>query len=263
MKPILLAWRLSWRLSCVILHIFAGLATCMLVFPWIGPARRMDRIARWSRRVLVTFGVTVEQTGAVAVLQNVLLVANHVSWVDVFVINARYPSHFVAKSEVRRWPLIGPLAALAGTVFVARERPSELKTTVSLLAAKLRAGERIACFPEGTSAAQGDLQPFRANLFEAAIEAGVPVQALAVSYVDDDGAPHPSVEYIATTSLGESMLAIIKGKPIRARLRALPPQDPGGASRRALAAAAHLQVSEALAADAESRHEQRRVANTA
>ena len=259
MKPLLL----FWRLSCVIGHIVAGLATCMLVFPLVGPARRMDHIARWSRRVLLTFGVTVEEAGGVAVLTNALLVANHVSWVDVFIINARYPSHFVAKSEVRRWPLIGPLAALAGTVFVARERPSELKTTVSLLAHKLRAGERIACFPEGTSAAQGDLQPFRANLFEAAIEAGVPVQALAISYVDDDGALHPSVEYIATTSLVASMLAIINGKPIRARLRALPPQETGAASRRALAAATHAQVGQALAPGAETLRNKRDLAITA
>jgi 1-acyl-sn-glycerol-3-phosphate acyltransferase len=239
---------LAGRLLRIVVHIFSGLATCLLVFPWIGPARRSGHVQRWSRRVLLTFGVTVEQTGGVTVLPNTLLVANHISWVDVFVINACHPSHFVAKSEVRGWPLIGPLSALAGTVFVARARPSQLKTTVGQLANKLRAGERIACFPEGTSAAQGDLQPFRANLFEAAIEAGVPVQALAVSYVDDDGAPHASVEYIATTSLASSMLAIVQGKPIRARLQALPALGPGEATRGELAAASHAQVRAALRA---------------
>ena len=240
---------LAWRLSCVLAQIVAGLATCLLVFPWIGPARRLRRIRRWSRRVLRLFNVTVEETGTVAVLHNGLLVANHVSWVDVFVINACHPSHFVAKSEVRGWPLIGLLSALAGTVFVARARPGELKRTIGQLARQLRAGQRIACFPEGTSSAQGDLQPFRANLFEAAIEAAVPVQALAISYVDDDGAPHASVAYIGATSLAASMLAIMQGKPIRARLHALPPQGTGGtsgASRRLLAAAAHAQVRDAL-----------------
>lgn len=238
--------KLAWRLSRVILHILTGLCTCMLVFPWIGPARRMGHIQRWSQRVLCTFAITVEQTGELAVLPNALLVANHISWVDVFVINARFPSRFVAKSEVRAWPLIGPLSALAGTVFVARGRQSDLKRTVGELARKLRAGERIACFPEGTSAAQGDLQPFRANLFESAIDARVPVQALAVSYVDDDGALHPSVEYIATTSLAESMLAILAGKPIRARLHALPALATEGVSRRALAMSSEEQVREAL-----------------
>jgi 1-acyl-sn-glycerol-3-phosphate acyltransferase len=248
MRPPVRPLLLAWRLSRVIGHVFTGLATCLLVFPWIGPARRAGHVQRWSQRVLRTFGVTVEQTGGVPVLQKALLVANHISWVDVFVINACHPSHFVAKSEVRGWPLIGPLSALAGTVFVARARPSQLKTTVGQLARKLRAGERIACFPEGTSSAQGDLRPFRANLFEAAVEAGVPVQALAVSYVDDDGAPHASVEYIATTSLAASMLAILGGKPIRARLQALPAQQGASASRRALAAASHAQVRAALKA---------------
>ncbi|MDB5935323.1 MAG: acyl-phosphate glycerol 3-phosphate acyltransferase [Massilia sp.] len=238
------ALRLAWRLSCVLGHIARGLCTCLFVFPWIGPARRMGHVQRWSARVLRTFGVTVDVAGSA--LPNALLVANHVSWVDVFVINACFPSRFVAKSEVRRWPLIGPLSALAGTVFVARAARVGLRTTVDTLAASLRAGERIACFPEGTSAAQGDLQPFNANLFEAAIEAGVPVQALAVSYLDDDGALHPSVEYIADMSLADSMLAILTGKPIRARLHALPTLDTGAASRRALALASHGQVRAAL-----------------
>ncbi len=238
------ALRLGWRLACVLGHIVRGLATCLLLFPWIGPAARMGHVQRWSRRVLGTFGVTVEVAGEV--LPNVLLVANHVSWVDVFVINACYPSRFVAKSEVRRWPLIGPLAALAGTVFVARGQRSGLRATIDTLAACLAAGERVACFPEGTSAAQGDLRPFNANLFEAAIEAGVPAQALAVSYRDDDGELHASVEYIADMSLADSMLAILGGKPIRARLQALPALPAAGASRRALASAAHGQVGAAL-----------------
>jgi 1-acyl-sn-glycerol-3-phosphate acyltransferase len=240
------ALTLARRLLCVILHIFTGLCTCLLVFPWIGPAARMNHIERWSQRVLRTFGVTLEVSG-VAVLPNALLVANHTSWVDVFVINARFPSRFVAKSEVRAWPLIGTLSALAGTVFVARGRQSELKRTLGDLARGLRAGERIACFPEGTSAAQGDLQPFRANLFEAAIDAGVPVQAIAVSYLDDAGAPHPSVEYIADMSLAESMVAILTGPPIRARLHALPALATVGATRRALALATEEQVRGALA----------------
>ena len=239
------AMTLAWRLLCVILHIFTGLFTCLVVFPFIGAQARMGHVQRWSQRVLRTFGVTVEVSGG-AVLSNALLVANHTSWVDVFVINARFPSRFVAKSEVRAWPLIGPLSALAGTVFVARRRQSELKRTLGELARALRAGERIACFPEGTSAAQGDLQPFRANLFEAAIEAGVPVQAIAVSYGDDDGAPHPSVEYIADMSLAESMVAILTGPPIRAGLHALPAQDSVGETRRALALATQEQVRESL-----------------
>jgi 1-acyl-sn-glycerol-3-phosphate acyltransferase len=238
--------KLAYRLLCVMVHILAGLCTCLLVFPWIGPAQRMGHIQRWSQRVLRTFGVTVELHGVVPVLPNALIVANHTSWVDVFVINARFPSRFVAKSEVRSWPLIGPLSALAGTVFVARGQRSGLRRTVDALALQLRAGERIACFPEGTSAAQGQLQPFRANLFESAIDAGVPVQALAVSYRDDDGALHPSVEYIAATSLAESMVAILSGRPIRARLHALPALATEGANRRALALCSHAQVRDAL-----------------
>jgi 1-acyl-sn-glycerol-3-phosphate acyltransferase len=239
--------KLAARLLCVILHIWAGLCTCIFVFPWIGQARRMGHIQRWSQRVLRTFGVTVEAEGE-PVLANALLVMNHISWVDVFVINACYPSRFVAKSEVRRWPLIGPLSALAGTVFVARASASDLKRTVGKLAGRLRAGERIACFPEGTSAAQGDMQPFRANLFEAALAAQAPVQAIAISYADDTGAPHRSVEYIAAMSLAESMAAILTGPPVCARLRVMAPLASAGVHRRVLARAAENQIRAALAA---------------
>ncbi|WP_426172897.1 lysophospholipid acyltransferase family protein [Massilia sp. TWR1-2-2] len=237
----------AWRLACVLGLIVRGLCTCVFIFPWIAPAARMGHIQRWSLRVLRTFGVTVDVAGAAPVPGNLLLVANHVSWVDVFVINACLPSRFVAKSEVRRWPLIGSLAALAGTVFVTRGQRSSLRDTVATLAARLGAGERIACFPEGTSAAQGKLRPFNSNLFEAAIAAAVPVQALALSYLDDTGGWHASVEYIADMSLADSMLAILNGKPIRACVSAQQVLSTAGATRRTLALAAHGQVAAALA----------------
>jgi 1-acyl-sn-glycerol-3-phosphate acyltransferase len=110
----------------------------------------------------------------------------------------------------------------------------------------LRAGERIACFPEGTSAAQGAMLPFRANLFESAIGTGIPVQPLALVYLDGEGALHPAVEYIEDVSLAESMIGILSGKPICARLVTLPALAPGAGDRRALAASAQAQVRHVL-----------------
>jgi 1-acyl-sn-glycerol-3-phosphate acyltransferase len=178
---------LAGRLLCVILHILTGLCTCVFVIPWIGAARRMGHIQRWSRRVLRTFGVTVE-AGGEPVPANVLLVANHISWVDVFVIK---PAPVAFRRQV-------------GSAALAADRATG------------RAGGR-------------------------------PVQAIAISYVGDDGNPHPAVEYIAETSLAENMVAIPTGPPIRARLHALAPIAPEGAHRRAPALATEEQIRAALA----------------
>ena len=238
---------LALRLLRVLAHLLQGLATCALVFPWLGHERRMACIGRWSARLLRIFRVSVELAPGSPPAEHGLWVANHVSWLDVFVIDAVVPARFVAKSEVRRWPLVGVLSALAGTIFVERASLRSLKLTVAALVTALRQGERIAVFPEGTSAAQGAMQPFRANLFEAAVAAPAPVQPLAIRYLDPDGRPHPAVEYIGDTSLAESILALLSGPPIRARLEILPALAPGAGDRRALARDAHDAIQASLA----------------
>jgi 1-acyl-sn-glycerol-3-phosphate acyltransferase len=233
------------RLLRVFFHLSEGLATCALVFPWAGAARRQARIRGWSRRLLGICGVTVEQNGAA--LEHALVVANHVSWLDIFVINSLSPCRFVAKAEVRAWPALGWLAAKAGTVFIARGSRRDLRHTFKGIVASLEQGERVAFFPEGTTAVQGALLPFHSNLFEAAIDAKVMVQPYAVEYLDAAGAPHRSVEYVGDMNFAESMLAILSGSAVRARLVCLPALDARGAHRRELAVAAHGAVAQALA----------------
>ena len=111
----------------------------------------------------------------------------------------------------------------------------------------LTQGERIAFFPEGTSAPQGALLPFHANLFQAVVQAGAPVLPVAIAYVDADGAPSAAADYIGDMSLWESMLRLLSSEPIVATLVFLPPIDPAGLDRRALAAHAHAAVAKGLA----------------
>ena len=238
--------RIAARLLRVLAHLLLGLGICALLFPWLGPARRLARIRHWSGQLLRLFGVSVELAPGSAAAAHGLWVANHVSWIDIFVINALFPCRFVAKSEVRRWPLAGALCAWAGTIFIQRANPRSLRRTMAVMVAALRDGERVAVFPEGTSAAQGGLLPFRANLFEAAIDAGVPVQPVSIAYRDAAGRLHGAVEYIGTTSLIESMVAMLSGPPIHARLAVLPALDGGGADRRMLARRAHRAVADQL-----------------
>lgn len=228
----------------VFLHLFRGLAVCALVFPFAGAPRRDAQIRRWSRRLLAICGVSVEQQGEA--LEHALVVANHISWLDIFVINSLQPCRFVAKAEIRAWPVLGWLVAQAGTVFIARGNRRDLRHTFKGIVGSLQAGERVAFFPEGTTAAQGGNLPFHANLFEAAIDAKVMVQPYAIAYVDGAGALHPKVDFTGDMSFAASMIAILSGPPIRARLECLAPIDATGAHRRELAERAQRAVAGAL-----------------
>ncbi len=238
--------KLALRLARVLLHLVTGLATCAAVFPWLGLEARNRRIQRWSRQLLAICGITVELAPGVAALEHAMIVANHVSWLDIFTINAVLPARFVAKAEIRAWPVLGWLAAQAGTVFIARGSRRDLRHIFKGLVASLQAGERVAFFPEGTTAAQGSLLPFHANLFEAAIDAHCVVQPYALRYVDAHGALHPGVDFIGDMSFAESMLRILSGGAIRARLSCLEPIAASGAQRRELAAQAYLAIQKEL-----------------
>jgi 1-acyl-sn-glycerol-3-phosphate acyltransferase len=239
--------RLALRLTHVLGHLLKGLCICTFVFPWLGRAQRLARVARWSSELLGIFRVTVELAPGSCAAGQGLLVANHISWIDIFVIDALFPSRFVAKAEVRGWPLIGILCARADTIFVARTNGRALRQTVADMARALGDGERIVLFPEGTSAAQGGLLPFRANLFEAAVTARVAVQPLAIRYVDADGRLHRAVEYIGAKSLMESIVDMLSGEPVRAVLQVMPELPPLAQDRRDLARCAYEAVNDALA----------------
>lgn len=241
--------RLALRLARVVVHLAAGLATCALVFPLVSLPARERLTRRWSRKLLGLCRVSVEQTPGAPVLEHALIVANHVSWLDIFVINALHPCRFVAKAEIRSWPVLGWLAAAAGTVFIARGNRRELRHIFKGLVTVLQEGQRVAFFPEGTTSLQGEVLPFHANLFEAAIDAKVAVQPYALSYVDASGAYHRSVDYTGDTTFVDSLFTILEGAPVIARLHPLAPIDATGAHRRELAEAAQEAVGAALRRD--------------
>ncbi len=238
--------KLAFRLARVFFHLFAGLATCATVFPWMGAARRDWFTRRWSRQLLGICGVRVQQCAGAPAIAKAMIVANHVSWLDIFVINALHPCRFVAKAEIRSWPVLGWLADMAGTVFISRGNRRDLRHIFKGLVTSLEQGERIAFFPEGTTAAQGGLLTFHPNLFEAAVDAKALVQPYALRYIDASGTLHPNIEFIGDMTFAQSMVAILSGAPVRAQLTCLAPIDAAGAHRRELALAAHAAIGAAL-----------------
>ena len=245
------------RLLVLILHLLRGLGTCSLIFPFVDRRRREDHIRRWSATLLRLCGVElrIRHMRGAQDAARALIVSNHVSWLDIFAINALHPCRFVAKAEIRRWPLIGWLCEQAGTIFIARGRLRELRHTYQGLVESLHDGDHVAFFPEGTVSLQGELLPFHANLFEAAIEAEVPVQPYALRYLDSAGRLHPAVRYIEPVTFPQSLWRILKAERITAELMLLPilPAAPH-AHRRVLADQARATIARALAGASESAH---------
>jgi 1-acyl-sn-glycerol-3-phosphate acyltransferase len=237
------------RLLRVLIHLFRGLATCTLVFPLINDEGRRAHIKAWSIRLVVLCGVRVriEYHRDAKSAPRALMVANHVSWLDIFVINSLYSTRFVAKSDIRNWPLIGWLCEKTGTIFISRGKLRDVRRIYQGLVTSLHAGEHVAFFPEGTTAAQGTLLPFHANLFEAAIEAGVPVQPYAVRYLDSSGRLHPAADFVGDMTFVQSIVTVLKSGGMTAELTVLPIIETSEAShRRELADAARRKIASVL-----------------
>jgi 1-acyl-sn-glycerol-3-phosphate acyltransferase len=236
----LIALRASARLAAVGLHFIAGMLTVALVYPWVAPQRQLRLKRRWSRRLLRFLGVELRASGGEP---QGLLVANHVSFLDIFVINAVTPVAFVSKSEVRHWPLVGWLAARTDTIFLQRGSRSAAQQARATLVWRLRAGERAAVFPEGTTTRGDHVLPFHGALFQAAIDAGAPVTPLALRYADRRGRASDAAAYVDDVTLGQCLLAIARADGLVATVEVLDPIPPLVADRRHLAAHAHKAIS--------------------
>jgi 1-acyl-sn-glycerol-3-phosphate acyltransferase len=235
-------------LARLTVHLAVGLFKVAVLFPLLDARARERRVQRWSRQLVEICGVKMmfDHTRQLTPASPALVICNHVSWLDIFVINTLHPCRFVAKSDIRSWPLIGWLCAHTGTIFIARGKAREVRRIYEGLVHSIHQGERVAFFPEGTTAPQGTVLPFHANLFEAAIEAKVPVQPYAIRYVDAGGGLHTSADFIGDMSFAASVIAIMKSGGMTAELIRLPAMPTDGAHRRELAQAAREAVAGAL-----------------
>lgn len=232
----------GWRATRLALHLLAGAATVLLRYPFAPVTVRQSIRQRWSRRLLTIAGVELQPCGT-AVAPGCLLVANHVSWLDVFVINALVPCAFVAKAEVRDWPLLGWLAARNDTVFLRRGSRGHARLINAEIAAILGRGNDVALFPEGTTTDGSHVLHFHAALLQPAIAAGHPVQPLAIRYLDAHGEPCRAPAYVGDLSLAGCVANILATPRIVARVEVFAALPAGpGTDRRSLAATARNHI---------------------
>ena len=240
--------KLAFRKIRLVVHLLHGMWVVWTRFPRASAQQRLELNRAWSLRMLQLCGMRlVVHNDSVRLDEGVLVVANHISWIDIYVINAWRPTPFVSKAEIRKWPVVGWLAEQLGTVFIQREKRSDAKRIMHELANRLNAGELMCVFPEGTTSDGVQLLPFHANMFQAAVSASRPVQPVCMMYEDAQGRQSTAPAYIGELSLGESLDALLRGGPLTAHVYVGAPLAPG-ADRRLLAAEAQASVGAALAA---------------
>ncbi|HYQ98511.1 MAG TPA: lysophospholipid acyltransferase family protein [Casimicrobiaceae bacterium] len=184
------------------LHVVAGIVTTYTVFPFVAPPRRREIVRRWSARLLRILRVEARVHGMPegGLAGNLLIVANHVSWLDIFVLLALQPARFVGKAEIRRWPVVGRLSANAGTLFVERERRRHAHSINREAASALARGDIVAIFPEGTTTDGTTLLPFKSSLLQPIVDAEGHVQPVALRYRNAEGAPSDAPAYVGDTT---------------------------------------------------------------
>jgi 1-acyl-sn-glycerol-3-phosphate acyltransferase len=204
----------------IIAHVFKGCFILLLVFPWLKVEERHRSIRKWCQQLLGIFQMRLSIIGAEQLEDmHYLMSANHISWIDIHVINAFKPHYFVAKAEVASWPIFGWMAKQLGTLFIERGKASSIRKMIPELAAQLQ--QRTICiFPEGTSTDGKQVAPFKPNLFEAAMVASAPVYALAIQYFDlQTGKKTTAPAFIGDMGLLDSIWNIICSPPICAEIR--------------------------------------------
>jgi len=220
--------------------VFLGVIPLAVAYPLLGGAARTALVRAWCRAFARALDVRIAAESPLAV-PGALVVANHISWLDVVVLGAVRPGRIVAKSDLRSWPVIGPVAARAGTIFVERGRLSTLPRTVADVRDALRSGARVLAFPEGTTWCGAESGRFRPALFQAAIEAGAPVEPVTVRYRAGDR-PTTAPAFVGDDPLVASIWRVVRSRRLVADVRCHPVLAPSG-GRRVLAAAAAASVS--------------------
>ncbi|WP_433215251.1 lysophospholipid acyltransferase family protein [Dactylosporangium sp. CS-047395] len=204
-------------------------ALCVPVLALLPQRQLIKAQRRLARAVLGGLGIRHSSTGKIP-QSSALLVANHVSWLDVIVILAHAPARLLAKREVRYWPLIGRLAATLGTVFVDRSRPKSLPATVAEVSRNLAAGGVVAVFPEGTTWCGRMGGTFRPAMFQSAVDAGVPVVPVRLTFAQN-GVVSTVAAFIGDESLAASLKRVIAARDLTIALRAHPKIHPAPCER--------------------------------
>lgn len=216
----------------------------LLISPFLGlmSNKWFTRIVQsWYRTLLSIMGIRCRFTGE-SIKDVALVVSNHISWADILVIGVNWPFVFLAMRDVARWPVVGWLARAAGTLFIDRGRGAH--QAIEQVTELLASGRHVVLFPEGRTTSGTTVKRFHSRLFQAAVEAGVPVQPIGIFYHDSGSSRQygSRITFADEGGLVKSVWRTLAGPPIHAEVHVFHPIGPHE-DRQHLATTAHGHVS--------------------
>lgn len=251
------------RLLGLVFFLFGALVLTVVFFPWFSQARRGRATRWWSRLLLGIAGMRLRtagrelprelaESGVADWTSGRLVLANHISWIDIFALNAALPSRFVAKAEIGRWPLVGKMVGAAGTLYIERGRRHAVASMNDHVASHLKRGETVAVFAEGTTTSGDTLLPFHSNLVAPAIEVGCEVWPVALAY-RSGGERSLAPAYVGELSLAQSVWQIVSTPGLEVEVAFLEPQDAADGTRHEVTEAARMAIARHLGLAVEPR----------
>lgn len=175
-----------------------------------------------------------------------MFVANHISWTDIYAINSVIPLRFIAKSEISSWPVFGYLVRKSGTLFINRASRKDAARIVEIAANSLQTGENVGFFPEGTTTDGTTLVTFKSSILQAAITVNAVIQPIAIRYPFPEGGINTQIAYAGETTMGQSILNILKQKMPVVELHFLDPILTHQANRQMVTKTAYEAISRQL-----------------
>ena len=238
-----------FRASRLILHLVYGLIQAA-IYPYLSQTGQLRTVKSWSRQLLtiLNIGIQIEGQQLARGESGCMLVANHISWLDIFVLNAIHPARFIAKSEVRDWPIIGWLSRRSGTIFIERAMRKDASAVNRSIEALLQQGICIGLFPEGTTTEGKQVGHFHSALIQPAIDADVKLYPIALRYTNDAEETSSTIPFTGDTTIVRSIWQIVRCRQHKALMVFTPPLHTRHMNRRILARAAQSAIAQELQA---------------
>ncbi|MEP6900043.1 MAG: lysophospholipid acyltransferase family protein [Rhodanobacter sp.] len=248
LRPLRYLVRVPWLL----LHIVLGMMLCGFILSWNqhavmknGREPFVHRMIRWwSYLLLRIFGLRSVRIGE-PLPDPVLFIANHTSWTDIELLHSQRAACFVAKAEIARWPIVGWMAATGGTIFHRRGNNHSLSTVMQSMVERLRSGRSVGVFPEGGTGYNGVLKTFHARIFQAALDADVPVQPVALRFARN-GQRIVDAGFRENETFVANILRLLGGRSMDAEVHFLEPVPASPDARRRMAELSRERIAAAL-----------------
>jgi 1-acyl-sn-glycerol-3-phosphate acyltransferase len=254
----------AFRGSRLILHLCYGMLLAV-IHPHLNQIWQRRILKMWSRQLLdiLNIGIRIEGQQPGHGKGGCLLVANHVSWLDMFVLNATQPTRFIAKSEVRGWPVVGWLSRRSGTIFIERTTRRDATSVNLRVSALLKQGDCVGLFPEGTTTVGKQVGHFHSALIQPAIDAGVKLCPIALRYQNEEGKLSTTAAFTGDATLVQSIWQILRCRHLNALVVFTPALLAENTNRRILARTAQDAIAQVLQTINPARHTDKQTARAA